>query len=141
MIFQNNAKLEWFETARMRPITVSYIFVFYVALISYIIYVAIFAQSPIYINVLFIVVLNFHVCILSTLIFYCGSIVLRNVKLSNNFTSMAIRLKMYQARLSLVQMVKVSQVLAGLSLQYFCISQTIMIFFKFISRSMWNLYC
>ena len=22
MIFQNNAKLEWFETARMRPITV-----------------------------------------------------------------------------------------------------------------------
>src|SRR5699024_12144685 len=87
---------------------ISYIFVFFVALIAFIVYVAIFAQSPIYINVLFMIILNFHVCILSTLIFYCGGIVLRNVKLYNKFNALMIRLKFCPSKLSFLQMLKVS---------------------------------
>lgn len=66
---------------------VSVIFVFYVLLISFIIYIAIFSTIATYVKGIYCLIFYFHVVLLSAIIYYTGGMVQRNGRLAVKFTS------------------------------------------------------
>ena len=86
----------------------SFVFVFYVLLITFIIFICLFGRSARYMNAFFGLVLNFHICILSIIIYFCGNISLRNEKLSTSYIEMVARMNQSQYRLTSLQTIKVT---------------------------------
>ena len=66
---------------------ISFIFVFYVMLISFIIYVSLFSGIAVYVKIIYLAALVAHIILLSVIIYYCGGIVQRNVVTSFELTS------------------------------------------------------
>ena len=87
----------------------SFVFVFYILLIAFILFMCLFGQADTYLNAVFGLILNYHICILFTLIYFCGSIVLRNTKLSTDFIQAIARVNQFQSNLTFIQIIKVSK--------------------------------
>ncbi len=82
---------ELFDYHRFWVVFVSVIFVFYILLISFIIYIAIFSTIAIYVKIIYYLIFYFHVVLLSAIIYYAGGMVRRNGRLAIKFTSTLAR--------------------------------------------------
>lgn len=66
---------------------VSFVFVFYVLIISFIIYISLFSGIALYVKIIFAAAFVAHVLLLAIIIFYCGGVVYRNVTLAFQLSS------------------------------------------------------
>lgn len=82
----------------------SFVYMFFVLLISFILHISLFSAISLYINITFALAFAFHILCLSVVNHYCGSIVLRSTRLATQYTSALIR---YSNRFGTSHMIKV----------------------------------
>lgn len=102
----------------------SFVFMFFVMIISFMFYIVIMSNVALILKITFSVGLNNHIILLSGILYYCGSIVLANIKLSNNFSNFTAQTMQTQNNFTFLQLLKmasINQCLSKLSTSGFCL--------------------
>ena len=98
---------ELYDYNRFWGAALSYFLFAYILLISFVLYIVFISHTTIFLKGLYLLILLFHVILLSAILKYCGDIVRHNEHLCHSFNSALARF--CNCPLTSVQLIKVKQ--------------------------------